>query len=488
MQTSENKIANQPNAWAKNAPGRPPFIQPKLSVNEPGDRYEQEADHMADQVMRMSDASIGRSSFFRPSESTIQRKCQQCEEEEKLQRKESSEAEVQSNGELDNYVSSLGSSGQPLPESSRNFFEPRFGHDFSNVRIYNDANAARSAKSISAHAYTTGNNIVFNSGQFSPDSDNGKRLMAHELTHVVQQGQASQQVQRDFAVESPNPGAEAPVLTDEQIQAAIRFNTRRFELHDGWEISLTRDVLGLETEPAVVDADLINAIAAYQAENNITADGKLGPVTASRLSRELFHEGKSLPAGADRREILDSSRRMGTRAMSIRVNQPATKNDDLGSANYGVMWDIPDRSANGFVIQHVTLRGNIQDCTGAAAAMNLDVFAGNDNYWEVWRVINGSVQCGTLTGPCQNSDDTFGTPTQNAGTRGTVTETGQVSFYPDYVLDANWITGGNHPALDLPHRDTAPPFWNEGETMRHQMVINYDDCAHTPAVVTSTPH
>ena len=486
MQTSENKIANQPNASAKNAHGRLPFIQPKLSVNEPGDRYEQEADNMADQVMCMSDASIGRSSFFRPSESTIQRKCQQCEEDEKLQRKESSGAEVGGSGELDKYVSSLSSSGQPLPESSRNFFEPRFGHDFSNVRIHNDAGAARSAKSINAHAYTTGNNIVFNSGQFSPDSDNGKRLMAHELTHVVQQRQAPQQVQRDFAVESPNPGAAAPVLTDEQIQAAIRFDTRHFELNDAWEISLTRDVLGLEKEPAVVDADLVNAIAAYQAENNITADGKLGPVTASRLSRELFHEGTALPAGADRAQVLDSSRRMGTRAMNIDINQGAANHDDVGTADFGVMWGIPDSQANGFVIQHVRFAGNVQDCANAPAALNSGRFAGNTNYWEAWQVINGAVQCGTLAGPCNGSDDTFGTPTQAANTKGTISITGQVSFYPDYVLDANWLTGGNHPAGDLPHRDTAPPFWNEGETMRHQMAVTFDDCAHTHAVA-STP-
>jgi len=137
-------------------------------------------------------------SFFKPANNIIQRKCHECEEEDKkLQRKESSAGQVQGDGQLDSYVGSLNSSGQPLPPGSRKFFEPRFGHDFSNVRIHTDQVAAKSAQSINALAYTTGNNIVFNSGQYSPETPSGQRLMAHELTHVVQQGGAkSSMVQR----------------------------------------------------------------------------------------------------------------------------------------------------------------------------------------------------------------------------------------------------------------------------------------------------
>ena len=171
-------------------------IQAKLQVNEPGDSYEREADAMADHVMRMTDVSADRPTFFKPATSTIQRKCQHCEDEEMLHRKESSGNEVQGSNELDGYVSSLKSSGTALPETSRSFFEPRFGHDFSNVRIHTDSVAAKSAQSINALAYTTGNNIVFNSGQYSPGSDSGKRLMAHELTHVVQQHGGENKLQK----------------------------------------------------------------------------------------------------------------------------------------------------------------------------------------------------------------------------------------------------------------------------------------------------
>jgi hypothetical protein len=204
------------------------FFQPKLTVNQPNDTYEQEADLMADKVMRMSLPDANNAVFFKPSANSIQRKCQHCEEEDdkKLHRKESSNGEVQSSSELDSYVSSLSSSGQGLPQSSRSFFEPRFGHDFSNVRIHTDSVAAKSAQSINALAYTTGNNIVFNSGQYSPETPSGQKLMAHELTHVVQQNTnvQSKKIQRannGFDITGINPGGEANVIYFDQGSATI---------------------------------------------------------------------------------------------------------------------------------------------------------------------------------------------------------------------------------------------------------------------------
>jgi hypothetical protein len=83
---------------------------------------------------------------------------------------------------------SVPSGGQPLSRKSRDYFEPRFGYDFGDVRVHTGVHAAESARSINARAYTTGKNIVFGSGQYAPESRDGQRLLAHELTHVVQQG------------------------------------------------------------------------------------------------------------------------------------------------------------------------------------------------------------------------------------------------------------------------------------------------------------
>jgi len=85
----------------------------------------------------------------------------------------------------------LSSPGRPLDAGTRAFMEPRFGHDFSQVRVHTDARAAESARAVNALAYTVGRNVVFGEGQYAPETSEGRRLMAHELTHVVQQGKMS---------------------------------------------------------------------------------------------------------------------------------------------------------------------------------------------------------------------------------------------------------------------------------------------------------
>ena len=160
------------------------FIQPKLTINQPNDVYEQEADAMADKVMRMEQPGLQ----LKPLPiATVQKKCEHCDKEKEMQRKEISGEEKTADTNLENYVGSLNSAGQTLSHEARNFYEPRFGYDFSNVKLHTDTVAAKSAQSINALAYTSGNNIVFNDGQYSPNTESGKKLLSHELTHVVQQ-------------------------------------------------------------------------------------------------------------------------------------------------------------------------------------------------------------------------------------------------------------------------------------------------------------
>jgi hypothetical protein len=187
MQIAESKPKKAEGISKKEIPKGGLFFQPKLAINAPGDAYEQEADAMGEHVMRVPDKNFHQS-FFKPAISSIQRKCAHCAEEEKqMQRKENSSAEKNADNSIENYVNNLNGKGKALDELTRSFFEPKFGHDFSNVKIHDDAEAAASAKSINALAYTVGNNIVFGSNQFQSQSDQGKKLLAHELTHVVQQ-------------------------------------------------------------------------------------------------------------------------------------------------------------------------------------------------------------------------------------------------------------------------------------------------------------
>ena len=179
-----------------------PIIQPKLTINQPNDVYEQEADAMAERVMRMTDSSFNPHGFFQPSVSSIQRKCDHCEEEEKklqrkcehceeeekkLQRKEDNSEVLTETSSAENYIKGIRGKGSPLTAGERKFFQPRFGYDFSQVQLHTDAEANKSAKEINALAYTYENNIVFGPGQYKSGGDSGKLLMAHELTHVVQQ-------------------------------------------------------------------------------------------------------------------------------------------------------------------------------------------------------------------------------------------------------------------------------------------------------------
>ena len=110
---------------------------------------------------------------------------QKKEDEPALQRKAAGEATTDTAPPVVHDV--LQSAGQPLDAGTRAFMEQRFGHDFGQVRVHTDARAAQSAQAVSANAYTVGHNIVFGVGRFAPETHEGRRLIAHELTHVVQQ-------------------------------------------------------------------------------------------------------------------------------------------------------------------------------------------------------------------------------------------------------------------------------------------------------------
>src|SRR3989442_11710 len=112
--------------------------------------------------------------------------CAECRRNRSLQRKPARNTEPRSVPPIVHDV--LRSPAQPLDATTRAFMEPRFGHDFGSVRIHADSKAAESARAVSAVAYTVGRDIVFDNGQFAPRTDGGARLLAHELTHVLQQG------------------------------------------------------------------------------------------------------------------------------------------------------------------------------------------------------------------------------------------------------------------------------------------------------------
>lgn len=163
-------------------------IAPKLTVNTPGDRYEREADRVARQVTRSPTPQLRRACDCGGT-------CSACREEEQHAVSETAPrvqatptgTETVPDAVPSAVVDALASPGRPLSAESRESMESRFGHDFSGVRVQTGPQADTAAASVGARAFTVGSTVVFRTGEFSPHTHTGRHLLAHELTHVVQQ-------------------------------------------------------------------------------------------------------------------------------------------------------------------------------------------------------------------------------------------------------------------------------------------------------------
>jgi hypothetical protein len=223
-----------------------PVIQAKLTVGQPNDRFEQEADRVANRVMslpqaaaekRQGIASVEAAAQPRPlsaqisplaqrrpieeDEEAVQPKsriqAQPLEEEEEIQTKsllqmqpleeEEEKLQAKANGDqpaaasaaVETGINQKKGSGQLLPPDTRSAMESRFGADFSRVNVHTDPASIQMNRELNSQAFTVGNNIFFNSGKFQPDSSSGQHLLAHELTHVLQQTGPNKKIQRQTA-------------------------------------------------------------------------------------------------------------------------------------------------------------------------------------------------------------------------------------------------------------------------------------------------
>ena len=189
----------------------PQMVQAKLEVGAADDPLEREADRVADTVMRAPVPPPGPAPDDRR---IVRRKCDECEEADTVARKGAEGA-----ASLDETAApapvheTLAAPGRPLDLETRGFFEPRFGYDFSSVRVHTDAAARDSAAAIGARAYTLDTHIAFSDGAYAPGSIGGRELLAHELAHVVQQSGAgsASAVARD-TVDDAEQVAAAPLI------------------------------------------------------------------------------------------------------------------------------------------------------------------------------------------------------------------------------------------------------------------------------------
>ncbi|WP_372756893.1 DUF4157 domain-containing protein [Mariniflexile sp.] len=186
-----------------------PKVQTKLEIGKSDDKYEAEADKMADQVVNKTGAG---EAVQKTESSEEEVAVQKMEEEEALQTKEEEEA-IQSKEEeeavqmkedeesiqtkfddkpvkqpsIENNLKNS-STGSKMDDTIQSEMQQKFGTDFSHIKIHNDGASAAMCQELGAQAFTRGNNIYFNEGKYNPNSAEGKRLLAHELTHTIQQG------------------------------------------------------------------------------------------------------------------------------------------------------------------------------------------------------------------------------------------------------------------------------------------------------------
>jgi hypothetical protein len=201
-------------------------VQTKLTVGSANYAHEHEANQMADMVMRKPDNSRTevRDNTITP---LIQRACAHCEQEKEqtAQRKETSAATGGFTAPP-SVSQAISRSGQGLDSNAKTFMESRFNRSFDNVQVHTDGESAASARDISARAYTSGNHIVFGEGQYQPNTEGGRHLLAHELTHVVQQGE-NDVIRRSSPDEKPIDQSvkkaieEPPLANDKDIDTTM---------------------------------------------------------------------------------------------------------------------------------------------------------------------------------------------------------------------------------------------------------------------------
>ena len=238
------------------------MVQPKLAVNRPGDRYEQEADRVAEAVVRMPDAVVQRKCTC---DSGQDAPCEHCAAKmaQSVQRKFAAPAPATRGGPpISALVAAppsvertLAAPGRPLPDGVRKDMEARLGHDFRATRIHDDDQAHKSAGEISARAYTSGRHIVFAPGQYQTGTTAGRQLLAHELVHVIQQSGslsgAATTVQRapapadswgtfgDIALE----GALAVTMIPGPLRSTAAASVRGFTAELGHQFSGNKDAI-----------------------------------------------------------------------------------------------------------------------------------------------------------------------------------------------------------------------------------------------------
>ena len=301
------------------------------------DPLEREADQVADAVVsgRASGAISGAAS------GATQRKCAACEveEEKPLQRKcTSCEAEDRGHGgSAEMAANAVSVGGVPLTTEERSYFEPRFGRDFSDVRIHADGRAAAAARSIDALAYTTGRDIAFGAGQYRSRTPEGRRLLAHELTHVVHQTGGAAKV--PSLQRQPAPGE-----SDQEDEPALtRAEEKRLSRTSPGAIAGTAEPLMISLNNFAIDRTelkseheaAIKEIAGALKYFDVVVIGHTDASGEPPIN-DPISKGRALAV----RRLLERQAGVSVQAMWFGEDRPTTSNDTIASRSRNRRVDI----------------------------------------------------------------------------------------------------------------------------------------------------
>ena len=469
-----------PAQQSKTEPGReaslksepPVLFQASLSVGAPDDPFEQEAEHVSRQVMHnydqvnsvqrkfdvlglqpfsiqpsLIDTRISRrlqKSIYR----VIQSKCEQCEKDEKDTKLQAKGDRVQFSGDessvsaqMESRIQSQRGSGSGMDTVTQTAMESSFGADFSSVKIHTDSTAVQMSRDLNAHAFTIGNDVFFNEGRYQPQTKEGAGLLAHELTHVVQQGAAVQN------------------KSISRLPYSSLFNSN------------TLSKLSSTGGDAVQQATLYRKeIAQFQREV---------PEGPMLMQQQQMLQAKEI----DKVKMQDNAKTLrrygggGTPKLKKReVNPPTT--DDCGGFSWPVQWSIEnkDASTKGWIVQKVDVKSDVFNCD----ASRVDLEKTNSwkpslvPYWEAWKVDGGNVFVGDSNSPHQA--DTFSQGPLGDNTKGTTKMLGTADFYPNLVLPASFKVRPAHPAHSLPVATSDPSLSGGTGNLNHNLTATWDCC------------
>lgn len=352
-------------------------VQPKLAISRPGDRWEKEADRIADQVVSERSAPVTGPLPVMP---VVQRQPEE-EEEEVLQAKEAGPTAVRTGDATAQAARAVAGGWSPLPRTVRAFFEPRFGHWLGHVRIHTGTEAQSAARGIGARAYTLGRDIAFAAGQYRPDSNAGRHLLAHELTHTLQQG---------AGVMRRQPAGAQPAAPVQPTQVTFNFDaTQAIPAAAGGTATLTASTNGTQ-----VTWSITAGTAAVAAGTTIAANGDI-TLAAAQAGGSLNARATNSAGWAEQPfSVASVPTAIASTALSSALNSAATE--------YGWAFQHTFTSAGGSQTVLENLRIGERFPTAPTPAAATHVFSGQN--WPFGRGADSfTLSTGTLSNTAAGS-------------------------------------------------------------------------------------